>query len=311
MTEEITWEFDLPYLQSFPEGYRYKHGLPFEPILAKNIDALVQRIKMGKAVMIIIDGGVGEGKTTLAVHVADYINKDLVDLDVQLALGGEQFTGKLKICYERKEVVIIYDEAGDFNKRGALTKFNALLNRVFETFRAFRIIVITVIPDFNKLDNNLFDNKIPRLLLHLSNRKESYGHFRAYSLNNMLWLRWHMKKQVVKEAAFKRVQPNFYGWFLNLPPNRAKQLDSISTKGKIEVLGRTSRHLEGLYSYQEIAKKLSRSLNWTKNAIYRLGIAPTKTEKKIRYFDEHAMEVLMEEVIAAREKRALMLKDDD
>ena len=35
--------------------------------------------------------------------------------------------------------VIVYDEAGDFNRRGALTKSNAQLNRAFEACRAFKI----------------------------------------------------------------------------------------------------------------------------------------------------------------------------
>ena len=52
----------------------YKHGLPFSEKLAENVKDLIARIDLNKASLIVIDGGVGEGKTTLAVHIADYVN---------------------------------------------------------------------------------------------------------------------------------------------------------------------------------------------------------------------------------------------
>ena len=47
----------------------YKHGLPFSEKLKQNIDELIQRVKNNKASLIIIDGGVGEGKTLSLIHI--------------------------------------------------------------------------------------------------------------------------------------------------------------------------------------------------------------------------------------------------
>ena len=97
--------------------YVYNHGLPYDKTLHKNLVEQKERIEMNKASMILIDGGVGEGKTTLAVHVLDSINalygKKPLDLDAketpQYAMGGEDFLKKLVKCYERKLPCIIYD----------------------------------------------------------------------------------------------------------------------------------------------------------------------------------------------------------
>jgi len=169
----------------------YKSGLPFSEIIATNLIDLYHRVQLyNKAALIIIDGHVGEGKTTLAVHVADFLNKlanlPQIIFEDQLGMGGDEFLEKLRLCYKKKLPVVIYDEAGDFNRRAALTRFNANLNRTFETFRAFKIIPILCLPSFWVLDNDLFSKGIPRLLLHLSKRTNKMGRFKGYSLYSCL-----------------------------------------------------------------------------------------------------------------------------
>ena len=272
----------------------YEHGLPFSEKLAENLKDLVDRIRFNKASMIIVDGGVGEGKTTLMVEMADHINSlyDFPDISLelknhpQLALGGADFLKQLRLCYEKKLVVIIYDEAGDFNRRGALTRFNAMLNRTFETFRGFKILVILGLPSFSVLDSDIMNKQIPRLLLHVSQRTEESGHFKGYSLYRMMYIKDKMKKLVVKPFAYDLVEPNFYGHFLDLDPVRANQLDKISTKGKMDVLKKAEVQIEGLMNYSEMAKKLGRSVVWARMVVSKLRIKPTRLISRVRYFDE-------------------------
>jgi len=165
----------------------YKNGLPFSDILSENIKDLQDRVHSRKASLVIVDGGVGEGKTTLVIHILDYINKinKLPPIDIkgpQLAVGGVDFLRKMRTCHEDKLPCVGYDEAGDFSRRGSLTQFNAMINRTFETFRAFRCIVVMALPTFNVLDQDLIDKNIPRLFLHLKDRGKNYGNFEGYSL---------------------------------------------------------------------------------------------------------------------------------
>lgn len=273
--------------------YLYDHGLPFAKELGKNLDSQIKRIDLNKASLIIIDGGVGEGKTTMGIELADYINEkrglEKVKLQVkdhpQLALGGEQFVRQLRKCYKEDLPAIVYDEAGDFNRRGSLTRFNAMINRTFETYRTFNIIVILCLPCFHALDNDLFLKGIPRLLIHLDRRSEKYGYFKGYSLYRMFYIRKKMDKMVVKQFAYQRVNPNLIGNFLDLTIERAKSLDKISTAGKLEVIKKSEIKLEGLLNYKDLAEKVGRSMIWCRKAVAELRIKHKRVINRVRYFD--------------------------
>jgi energy-coupling factor transporter ATP-binding protein EcfA2 len=102
--------------------YLYDYGLPFSEILKENIDAQIERISNKKASLILIDGCIGSGKTTLAVHIADYVNKksNLPEINLhkkehhQLSLGGKEFTTFFRTCHKENLPICVYDEAGDF-----------------------------------------------------------------------------------------------------------------------------------------------------------------------------------------------------
>jgi len=279
--------------------YRYPHGLQFSIILAKNLDALQDRVNLNKTAMILIDGGLGEGKTTLLLEVLDYINhiNGLPQVEVggpQVAMGGKDFLQKLRVCYQKKLPCIGYDEAGDFTKRGSLTQFNAMLNRTFETFRAFKCIVVMTLPNFNVLDQQILDNQIPRLLLHLTGRTERTGNFKAYSLYTMLLLKNKMITLKIKNYAFKVIHPNFYGHFLDLEPKRSKALDKVSTKNKLDILRKSEVSIEGLTTYSEMATKLFRSTQWCRQAISNLKIKPARTIGRVKYFDKVTIDILID-----------------
>lgn len=284
----------------------YKHGLPFSECLAENLKDLNQRVKNKKASLILVDGGVGEGKTTLMVEIADYINSlhghPVIEIEVknkkagpQLSMGGSDFLKKLHECHEKQLVCIIYDEAGDFTKRGSLTKFNAMLNRTFDTFRGYRILVILGLPNFNILDNNLFDNQIPRLLLHCHSRTIRSGSFSGYGLDEMNWIRfWMGKWPKHRTKAYNNVTPNFRGHFLDISPKRSEELDTVSTTSKLSILKKSAVKIEGLLSYPEMATKLNRSVGWTRTAVNNLKIKPSRVIDRAKYFDSDVLNQLSE-----------------
>lgn len=275
----------------------YKHGQPFSEVLGWNIKDQVERVRLKKASMIIIDGAVGNGKTTLAVEVADEINRlnglDPIEIETehkeagpQFGMGGMDFLNKLRICYEKKLPCVIYDEGGDFSKRGALTKFNALLNRTFETFRAFKCVVIIALPCFDVLDSQLFDNQIPRTLIHTSDRTENQGDFSVYDLDSMNYIRYYMSKWPKhKPKVYQRVFPNYRGHFLDISPARSRQLDRVSTKNKLDILQESQASIEGLLTYVELARRCSRSVIWVRQKVNELNIKWTKRIKNKVYFD--------------------------
>jgi cytidylate kinase len=91
---------------------------------------------------MIIDGYQGEGKSTLAVEIAEeYQAKDL-DFAKQYAVGSDDFKNKFEDCITHGLNVIIYDEAGDFDKYSVMTKQNKMLATFLKTFRVYKILVM-------------------------------------------------------------------------------------------------------------------------------------------------------------------------
>jgi len=278
------------------QRYVYDNGLPFSHGLDYNLDDLQNRIDCKKASLVIVDGGVGEGKTTLGVHAAEYFQKSEINFRYQYSMGGVQFQERLQICVDGNLVVVIYDEAGDFSRRGALTEFNKMLNRIFETYRGFKILVIIILPNFGVLDKQLFDNMIPRLLLHCSKRNNNYGNYAGYSLWRMFYLRDKMKKLTVPPQAYDAVEPNFRGHFLDLKPTRSAELEKVSLEGKSKVLSQNILSARGLISTRDLMKKLHRSRPWVTEKIRKLSLKANHIYKKQRYYDKGVLERLKDEI---------------
>jgi energy-coupling factor transporter ATP-binding protein EcfA2 len=277
------------YYETLPKAYRYEStGLPFNSKTPEILDYLKEkRLKKRKPSLIIVDGASGEGKSTLTTHITEYLQGELIDYKTQYAMGGKDFLKKIKLCVINKKLVCVYDEAGDYNKRGFWTQLNRNLNRVFDIYRTFNIIVILVLPVFGKIDNNLFDARIPRLLFHCEKRNETFGRIKVYGLWRMLYLKSHLenKKLVIKPEAYNFTQPNYRGEFKNLPPKRETELDNISSRGKMKELQFLDILNRDLADYSEIAKKVGRSEDWVKRKISKLKIKEEEVYKRKKYFN--------------------------
>jgi len=280
----------------------YSYGLPFSEKLDENIKAQITRVENKRASMILIDGPVGTGKTTLATQIVNRINAlhNLPKMDLslkhhpQIALGGKEFMGCFRKCHAQKLPVVIYDEGGDFGRRGAITRFNAMINRLFETYRGFKIIVIICLPNFNVLDNLLFENNIPRMLIHIKDRSNKYGSFNVYSLSQMNWVRYWADKlpKGAKHKCFSKSQPNFYGQFLNISKAEEKALDKLSTFGKKNVLENAEVTMKELKSYDDLAKACNRSQLWVSLELKKAKVKYKTIIGRRRYFDKSSLDIL-------------------
>jgi hypothetical protein len=284
----------------------YKNGLAFHDDLKLNIDdQLERRIDANFPSLIFIDGGQGQGKTTLLIHLIDYINskKNLQQCSLkikyhpQLSLGGKEFLQHFNICKKEKLPALGYDEAGDFSKRGAISNFNRIIIRVFETFRSSNIIVFVCLPTFNVSENHIFDLQIPRMLLHLKGRKKGaeYGNYYAYSLYQMNWIRyWHNKlPTAIRYQCYKKSVPNFRGHFLNLPPGRAEELRLLSDHGKNKFSQQAEINVQGLLQYEDLARATNRSIETLRRIVPTL-LRPAKQYGNRKFFDSSAIKILQD-----------------
>lgn len=238
------------------------NGFPFDDSLLKSLEACKQRIRINKASMIIIDGGVGEGKTTLAAHIAEYYQPGWIkDRAVELlTMGGVEFIKGLDTAVKKGDDVLVYDEAGDFSSRTSLTYFNQNINRIFETYRQTKKIIILCLPFFADIDQSVFKKSVPRMVIHCYGRTAKYGKYKAYSLWRSWYLRAKIKKLTVPMDCFNIVKPNLYGQFKDLDSQERKILADISIKGKKKIIKETYLNQKGLVSTDEIMKKTGYSI---------------------------------------------------
>lgn len=241
----------------------WSNGLKFDTTLANNLRASLTRIRNKKASLLYIDGGVGEGKTTLGVECGMFLAKELgqpFDIVEQVRQGGTDFLKGMDWCVTNKRNVIVYDEAGDFNTRASLTFFNQSMNRVFETYRALGIVVILCLPSFADVDTSLMKKKISRYLIHCYNRNNNYGEYKVYSLWRMWYLKNKFNKRIVPDDAFRDVTPNFFGRFKDLDEADSKLLETHSIKGKKNIIRKGMLQERGLIPIKDIAHKTGYSI---------------------------------------------------
>lgn len=270
VVREQDWFKGSYYDDLLGKGLVYDHGLPFRQLLADNVDDLMDRITKKKASLIVVDGGVGEGKTTLGAHLADYVNikygsGEPIDFKgPQMAMGGKDFGEKLLVCHDQKLLVILYDEAGDLDKKTTLSRFNRNLMRIFEMYRGFRILVILCLPRFYKLENELLDLGIWRMTIHCEDRTDNQGNFRVYDIEQTYYIKYHATKIIVKPKCYDFGMSNFQGHFLDLPPKRSKELDAVSIASKRKETKKTVYDVKGRVTVQDIAKHFGMSVRWAR-----------------------------------------------
>jgi len=286
----------------------FANGTPFDKpeLIVKNIKTSIIRLKDRQPVLEIIDGGQSTGKTTLAVLKADEYNKasgqpviNLTEKDgVQYAFGGEQLIKKLPLCYDQNKPVIIYDESGDYNRKGALSRFNKTMDRAMDMVRIFQVAIIVVCHDFTKLPRELIDKKIATMLTHCKQRNPGSGYASAqvYDYTGMCWIQHYRKQEVVPEMAYSKVYPNFHFRFKDLSPERSSQLHSLGGGKKIELFKQTEVKISGLLNYKELSYKVGMSEIWVKQQIKKLHITEESIYKKKKYFNPEIAHTLLKKV---------------
>jgi len=280
----------------YPEENLYDNGLPFNDAIANNIDdAKIRVLDKNMPAMILIDGVPGSGKTNLGVNALIYAQQKMIEWEYQYACGGNDFQEKLAISYEKKLHVIIYDELGDLNKRGALSTFNKVLIQTFETFRTYKILVIGILPRIDYLENSIFDLQLPRGLLHCTDKKQKSGYNdgKGYSLHRMNLIRERMEKLGKRKyQAYKQITPNFLFHSKVLPPNMDKKVTELATKYKKKVLSHGIMKAKGLLTYKDIKIKLGVSEDWVRRAVFTYKLKPEYIHKRKNYFSPDIISIL-------------------
>lgn len=213
----------------------YDHGLPFSQDLANDvINPCLENLNR-RPICLIIDGAPGTGKTTLGVHIVDYINGSPMDLSpgsLQLAKGGLDLMKKSELVSKAGLRAIIFDEA-DINKKGAMTRHNKSILQFFQEYRSLHVLIILITQNISMLDKQLFEIGVVAGFIHLYNPQRCQTGYKVYDLTNTRYLLLRMDKMGrMNRQAYSITKGYQTGWFLNLPKDRAAVLASLSNAQK-------------------------------------------------------------------------------
>lgn len=230
-------------------SYLYECGYPYTESLFTDVLLPITNKARGIG-CLIIDGVPGSGKTTLAVHLCDTIEKRPISIGLkdhpQIAMGGEELIEKALKCHEAGYHSIIYDEAGDFSKRSAITSFNKTLINFFEKCRALRINIFICLPNVCFLDNALFGIGVVDGLIHCHTKHKTYTEYGVYDTESLGWLRYYASKWPFHPwKAYTLCRPYMRGAFLPLPPDRDADLNTLSTQQKVKSIRKQLRKEQG------------------------------------------------------------------
>lgn len=273
----------------------------FGNAMERNLQILVARVAHNKPALIACDGGLGEGKTTLMIHMADYIESlygnGLINLNpdqcIQYAMGADDFMQKLELCKAARKHVIIYDEAGDFAKGRGMTTFNHSINRAFDMIRTYQMVILLGLPLAFYLDPTIINKGVVRGLIHCYGR-DYRGNIKAYNLYRLGFILRYQRDQKItnKMYAYQKVRPNFYDHFTNLDPDRALQLDTLCNAYKTKVFKKSKSTVMGMLDVEQIAQTLGKTVNATRQILFHKGIKPVKKIGKRVFFNNDVMNKL-------------------
>lgn len=222
-------------------SYVYENGHPFTDPLPEWVDFQKEEVlSNGEACLILVDGALGKGKSTMAMQLARSFDKAIEPTEdsykLRYFLGGRDF---LKGCVESHKKgagALVFDESGiDMSSRRAMSSMNMNLLSFFQLYRYWGIPVVLVVPNIGIIDKQIFDYGIHRFTIHMDEKiNGKYAHFRVYDQDSTMFVHHRIKQYVVPRHAYRTtsVVPNFMGWVKPLPPEHQKILDKLGSDSK-------------------------------------------------------------------------------
>jgi len=267
------------------------------PQMRENLIFCTEETRKNKPVVIIVEGGLGQGKTTLAVEAADSVNGELLAIDSFVGMGGKNFINIFD-KHKKDRLILVYDEAGDYAKRGAMTRFNQDLGRIFETFRAFKVIVIICLPRFWWLDNKIYELGVVKMIIHCYGRNENYGRYAVWFPDTIDWLISRAEKLkkmgLPQKLCYGMVSPNQRGIFYDLPKERSDALTKFGLEGKGMISQEAVLSSQGLISIKDICIKLGRSYQYVQRSLKEAKVKPARTFKNKNYYSRDSVESMLD-----------------
>lgn len=138
-----------------------KRKLNINPVLYSNLRILSSKLEKGD-VVILLDGGEGVGKSTLAQQIATIFDPHFSAN--YMCFSSEEYINKGRLLPSYRAIVL--DEGGEIMSRKAMSLDNTNLVRFMFSIRKRHLIHIFAIPKFTMLESYIAQTRA-QILLHL------------------------------------------------------------------------------------------------------------------------------------------------
>jgi len=261
------------------------------PAFTNLIDEQVDRVENKKPSVIVIDGMHSGGKTTLTGHIGQYIESKYdreFDYENQVGKGMDNFLERLKWCRENGRKIVVYDEAEDFDRKGAMSRFNRLLNKVFAVMRINKMVVIIVLGIVKKLEYEPIEKGLVRCLINVHGRTGNYANIRLYDAGNIFYLMYLMQKYKnsgkAPMMAYSKTATFMRSRILRADSKDETLWDAIDLKDKNRIQDDASLATRGLIDIKTLAKESGYSISSLRTKFRSLKPEVVKIGRKNYYY---------------------------
>jgi len=261
------------------------------PAFSVLLDEQVNRIEDKKPSFIVVDGMHSGGKTTLVGHMGQYVESKFgrsFDYENQVGKGMDAFLERLKWCREHGKKVCVYDEAEDFDRKGAMSRFNRLLNKVFAVARVNKIMIIIVLGIIKKLEYEPIEKGLVRCLINVHGRAGNYANIRLYDAGNIFYLMYLMGKFKASGKApmmaYSKTATIMRSRILRADRKDELLWDAIDFKDKNRIQDDAALATRGLIDIKTVAKESGYSISSLRSKFRSLKPETVRVGRKNYYY---------------------------
>ncbi len=147
-----------------------------------------------------------------------------------------------------KEQLIIYDETKGLDSAGTMKKVNQDLAYFFQTCGADNNVILIVLPNFFKLNEDIATTRSMFLVDVYTDRDWRRGLYNFYGPKDKEWLYFNGKKRIGVGAKYASQHPTFYGSFRDwLPFDKEEYEAQKREKLKTRVFGSREQQTREIY----------------------------------------------------------------
>jgi len=165
-----------------------------------------------------------------------------------------------------KGQVILYDECSGLDSKGTMKAVNQKLEEFFQTCGAYNHVILIVLPNFFKLNEDIATVRSMFLIDVYSDENWTRGLFDYFGPKDKEWLYFNGKKRIGVTAKYFSQKPSFYGKFGNwIPFDREEYEQQKQEKLKSRVFG--SREEQTRKKYWALTHYIKTNTNLTSKEI--------------------------------------------